>query len=59
MKNRTKQQKKMFSRLENYLVLRYSFTKRVACKRQSSVNSEAWLRRFDDITGVVKTDFFH
>jgi len=25
---------------------------KVACKRQSSVNSGAWLRRFDDITRV-------
>jgi len=31
----------------------------VGCKRRSSVNSEAWLRRFDDVTGVVKTDIFH
>ena len=28
----------------------------VACKRRSSVNSGAWLRRFDDVTGVIKTD---
>jgi len=28
----------------------------VACNRRSSVNSGAWLRRFDHITGVVKTD---
>ena len=27
----------------------------VACKRQSSVNSEAWLRRFDDVTRVEKS----
>jgi len=27
----------------------------VACKRQSSVNSGAWLRRFDGITGVEKS----
>jgi len=25
------------------------------CKRQSSVNSGAWLRRFDDVTGVEKS----
>jgi len=31
----------------------------VACKRQSFVNSGAWLQRFDNATGVVKTDFFH
>jgi len=30
----------------------------VTCKRRSSVNSEAWLRRLDDVTGVVKTDIF-
>jgi len=28
MKNKTKQQKKGFSMLENYLILKYSFTKR-------------------------------
>jgi len=28
----------------------------VPCKRRSSVNSGAWLRRFDDVTGVAKTD---
>jgi len=28
---------------------------RVACKRQSSVNNGAWLRRFDDVTGVEKS----
>jgi len=28
---------------------------RVACKRHSSVNSGAWLRRFDDVTGVEKS----
>jgi len=28
---------------------------RVACKRRSSVNSGAWLRRFDDVTGVEKS----
>jgi len=27
----------------------------VACKRRSSVNSGAWLRRFDDVTGVEKS----
>jgi len=27
----------------------------VPCERRSSVNSKAWLRRFDDITGVAKT----
>jgi len=27
----------------------------VPCKRWSSVNSGAWLRRFDDITGVEKS----
>ena len=30
----------------------------VACKRRSSVNSRAWLWRFDDVTGVVKTEYF-
>jgi len=25
------------------------------CKRRSSVNSGAWLRRFDDVTGVEKS----
>jgi len=29
--------------------------KKVACKRRSSVNSGAWLRRIDDVTGVEKT----
>jgi len=29
---------------------------KVPCKRQSSVNSGAWLRRFDDVTGVAKID---
>jgi len=29
----------------------------VPCKRQSSVNSEAWLRKFDDVTGVGKICF--
>jgi len=28
---------------------------KVACKRRSSVNSGAWLRRFDDVTGVAKS----
>jgi len=27
----------------------------VACKRRSSVNSRAWLRRFDDVTRVEKS----
>jgi len=27
----------------------------VPCKRQSSVNNGAWLRRFDDVTGVEKS----
>jgi len=27
----------------------------VACKRRSSVSSGAWLRRFDDVTGVLKS----
>jgi len=30
----------------------------VPCKWRSSVKSGAWLRRFDDITGVAKTDIF-
>jgi len=30
----------------------------VACKRRSYANSGAWLRRFEDATGVVKTDIF-
>jgi len=29
---------------------------KVPCKRQSSVKSGAWLRRFDDVIGVSKTD---
>ena len=28
---------------------------RIACKRRSSVNSGAWLRRFDDVTGVEES----
>jgi len=28
----------------------------VPSKRRSSINSGAWLRRFDDVTGVAKTD---
>jgi len=31
----------------------------VPCERRSSVNSRAWLRRFDDVTRVVKTDILH
>jgi len=27
----------------------------VGCKRQSSINSRAWLRRFDDVTRVEKS----
>ena len=27
----------------------------VACKRRSFVNSGAWLRRFNDVTGVEKS----
>ena len=30
--------------------------KRVPCKRRSSVNSGGWLPRFDDVTGIAKTD---
>jgi len=30
----------------------------VACKRPSSLKSGTWLRKFDDVTGVVKTDIF-
>jgi len=30
-------------------------TKEVPCKRRSSVNSGAWLRWFDDVTGVEKS----
>jgi len=32
-----------------------SYFVKVPCKRQSSVNSGAWLRRFDDVTRVKKT----
>jgi len=35
-----------------FFLLPYSL---VACKRWSSVNSGAWLRRFDDVTGVEKS----
>jgi len=28
----------------------------VPCKRQSSINSGAWLRRFDEVNGAAKTD---
>jgi len=28
---------------------------KVPCKRRSSVNSGAWLRRFDDVTGVEES----
>jgi len=28
---------------------------KVACKRRSSVNSGAWLRSFNDITGIEKS----
>jgi len=31
---------------------------RVPCKRRSSVNSKAWLQRFDDVTRVAKTDIY-
>jgi len=27
----------------------------VPCKKRSSVNSGAWLRRFDDVTGLEKS----
>ena len=27
----------------------------VSCERRSSVNSGAWLRRFDDVTGMEKS----
>jgi len=27
----------------------------VACKRRSAISSGAWLRRFDDVTGVKKS----
>jgi len=32
----------------------YNYMK-VPCKRRSSVNSRAWLRRFDDVTRVEKS----
>ena len=31
------------------------FSAEVPCKRRSSVKSGAWLRRFDDVTGVEKS----
>jgi len=39
----------------HYDLLPSKLVKRVACKRRSSVNSGAWLRRFDDVTGVEKS----
>jgi len=36
----------------------FSFSMKVACKRRISVNSGLWLRRFDDVNGVRKTDIF-
>jgi len=36
--------------------IRPSREKGLPFKRRSSVNSGAWLRRFDDVTGVAKTD---
>jgi len=38
-------------------VLHKGFTE-VACKRRRSLNSRAWLQRFGDVIGVVKTDIF-
>jgi len=46
----------LFVRLQNALENKCVVT--VASKRQSSANSGAWLRRFDDVTGIVKTDIF-
>jgi len=35
--------------------LYFTANKRIPCKRRSSVNSGAWLRRFDDVTGAEKS----
>jgi len=43
----TKCLKKVKTKLEKHAI-------RVPCKRQSAVNSGAWLQRFDDVTGVDK-----
>jgi len=40
------------SRLANFRFLCFFL---VPCKRQSSVNSGAWLRKFDDVSGVEKS----
>ena len=38
-------------------MMAFSLRCRVPCKRRSSVNSGAWLQRFDDVTGVEKSCF--
>jgi len=38
------------------MVIDFSADIWVPCKRRSSVNSRAWLRRFNDVNGVGKTD---
>jgi len=43
---------KKFSNLHHSsVVIEQQFFKSVPCKRQSSINNRAWLRRFDDVTG--------
>jgi len=41
--------------LKNNLSALLKECSRVACKRRSSVNSGAWLQRFDDVTRVEKS----
>jgi len=43
---------------KGYIALAEHCFASVACKKRSSVNSGDWLRTFDDVPGVVKTDLF-
>jgi len=42
-------------RFHHICLLTASCFRKVACERRSSINSGAWLRRFDDITRVEKS----
>jgi len=43
-------------KLKDYHQKLFIILQLVPCKRRSSVNSGAWLQRFDDVNRVVKTD---
>jgi len=45
----------IYLRFVNYC----SFRVPCKCNRQSSINSRAWLRRFENVTGVAKTYILH